>query len=147
MKIIATLTAAAALAALAFAGPGQAQIRGHNSDSTTFSVSQTPDPSCAGFFSFVAPTVDGWAGHANLSWTFSDPVYTNVSVIVHGSWTDPATGLDYRVRFSGYSAGPELSPVAAGSVTIKRSDGAMLSGSASYAGDMALVSLGSVSCS
>jgi hypothetical protein len=147
VKIIATLTAAAALAALALAGPGQAQLRGHSSDTATFSVSQTPDPSCAGFFSFVAPTVDGWSGHANLSWTFADPAYTDVSVLLHGTWTDSAAGFDYRVRFSGYSAGPELQPVADGTVTIKRSDGRALTGSAQFAGDQNLLSLGSVSCS
>jgi hypothetical protein len=131
------------LLALVVAGPVLAQ--GH--DRATFRVSQTVAPSCAGFFSSPVETIEGWSGELHETATFNDPLYTDIKVVVNGTFTDATTGLSYRIHFNGRAAGPTLYLLAPGDVTIRRSDGRTLQGAAEFVGDMDLVNLDSVACS
>ena len=148
MKLGPTATSALVLlTALVLAAPVLAQSRQHTHDSATFNVSQTLAPTCSSFFSAPVATVDGWSGTAHESFVFADPVYSDISVALKGTWSDATTGLSYRLRFDGQGDGPTPFLVASGGVEIKRSDGRTLTGAAEFVGDMQLVNLDSVSCS
>jgi hypothetical protein len=143
------LTAIAVLAvlgALVVAAPGLAQPGNQGHDRDSFNVGNAPFGSCADFFSQKIEEIDGWSGQLHESWTFSDPLYSNVSVFVNGTWTDPATGLSYHIHFKGDNAQPDSTPHASGDVDIRRSDGMRLTGTAEFIVDHELVSLDSVSC-
>jgi hypothetical protein len=142
-----TTSALVLLTALVFAAPVLARPMVHTHDQAMFSVSQTLDPSCSSFFSTSAPTVDGWSGAAHESFSFTDPVYSAISIAIKGTWSDPTTGLSYRLHFDGANAGPSPFLTASGNVDIRRSDGRTLTGSAEFVADMQLVNLDSVSCS
>jgi hypothetical protein len=139
---LATLVASLVLAAPVLANPLD---RGH--DRQTFSVGQPLGVGCAGFFTSGVPTIDGWEGQLHQSWTLDGPFYSDISIAVHGTWTDPVSGLGYRIRFKGEAAGPMTFVLAAGDVDIRRSDGSTLTGAAEFIGDAGLVNLNSVTCS
>jgi hypothetical protein len=132
---------------LGLAAPAFARPQSHVNDDRDFRVSQTFSTTCAGFFTVAGENIEGWSGRLHEKYTVEAPVYLDVSAKVNASWTDPTTGLDYRLRFSGSSAGPSLSPDAAGDVEINRSDGRTLSGSATYISGESLIFLQTVSCS
>jgi hypothetical protein len=130
------------LVALVVAVPVLAQ--GH--DRASFRVGQPGPSTCAGFFSSVVDPIEGWNGELHETAVFDDPFYTDIKVLVHGTLTDPSTGLSYRIRFSGRADGPTFYLLAPGDVTIRRSDGRTLQGTAEFVGDMDLVNLDSVDC-
>jgi hypothetical protein len=123
---------------------GKAQV--HRSAATPFRVSHPFAQSCAQFFGDAAGDVRGWSGTLDSRSTYSAPVFTDVKATVRGSWTDPDSGLSYRLAFSGAAAGPELSPNAAGSVEIRRSDNVRLRGTAQWVSGQALLFLNRATC-
>jgi hypothetical protein len=142
---ISAMCALAMLAALVLAAPGLAERRDHNNAATTFRTSSAQG--CPGFFAVTTFSVEGWSGRSNAAWVFQDPLYSDVSLSIHGTWTDPTTGLGYRLRFDGGSADPTIDFYARGDVKISRSDGVTLSGTAEYIGQEALLSLSNYTCS
>jgi hypothetical protein len=131
------------LLALVVAVPVLAQSH----DRATFRVGQPVASTCAGFFSSVVDPIEGWNGELHETATYDAPLYSDIKVLVHGTFTDDSTGLSYRIRFNGREAGPTPNLVAPGDVTIRRSDGRTLQGAAEFVGDMDLVNLDSVDCS
>jgi hypothetical protein len=142
---ISAICALAAFAALVLAAPVLAQPRDHGNSATTFRT--TSAPGCPGFFTVSTPTVEGWSGRWHGAWIFVDPLYSDVTLSIKGTWTDPTTGLGYRIHFDGGFADPMIDLYAVGDVTIWRSDGLTLSGRAEYIGQEAEIALTNYTCS
>jgi hypothetical protein len=142
---ISAICALVALGALGLAAPVLAQPHDHVNDAATFSVTQALG--CPGFFTVATENVDGWNGRLHEAWAFTDPTYSNISISAHGTWTDASSGLGYRIRFDGVQTVSTTEFFAQGNVTISRSDGITLSGTAEFIGQEQLVVLQNITCS